>query len=203
MWLDEAYLEVRGFRFEAAQYAAKLFSKTYSSIRLYHATRSEHPEFFRTNGIPISDFGYLEKRAYKFFDDEKGVRAAIQEIADSGYSTHNCGKIWTCLDSVEIQGNAGHYLKSGPEYIQNIGRILGRKHELQDFGIPTLIGFDIKIADLAEKVLHSVVRAAVEAIFHNWNRSRRRRLDSPQSLCVLLEAPVSPSKIREIIHPHT
>jgi hypothetical protein len=84
-WLEDAYLAVRDLYFDAESYALERFTEIYSWIRFYHATRSENPDFFRTNGIPLSDTEYLNKRAFELFDDDTGGRTMLD--------IHGCRRI--------------------------------------------------------------------------------------------------------------
>jgi hypothetical protein len=198
-WLDDAYLAVHDLYLDAECYSVEKFTEIYSSIRFYHATRSERPDFFRTHGIPLSKIDYLNERAFDIFGRDDAVRAAMEELAENGYASHNGGKVWVCLDKRELETEAGHYLKYGPEYIQAIGARLNRKHELRLVGTPTLIGFDVDVADLPEADLCSVVRAGISTIFENWRRGRP--FASTLNFGLGLEVSISPSQIREISHP--
>jgi hypothetical protein len=99
---------------------------------------------------------------------------------------------------LDLETVAGHYLKYGPEYLQAIGAKLRRKDDLRVVGIPTLIGFDVAVADLPEADLRSVVWAAIGAIFDNWKGDTR--LDSLLNFGLCFRVPILASQIVEISH---
>jgi len=198
-WLDDAYLAVHDLYLDAECYSVEQFTEIYSSIPFYHATRSERPNFFRTDGIPLSDIGYLNERAFEVLGRDGAVRTAIDNLAENGYANHNGGKVWACLDKRELETASGHYLKYGPEYIQAIGARIGRKNDLRLVGTPTLIGFDVDVANLPEKDLRSVVLFSVAAIFENWQGTSR--LNAALNFGLFFPTPILPSQIREISHP--
>jgi hypothetical protein len=198
-WLDDAFVAVHDDFIDANYYAAKQFTEVYSLIRFYHVTRVEDPDFFRLNGIPLSDIDYLNERAFAIFGREDSVTTAIQDLARNEYADHNRGKVWSCLDKLELETVSGHYLKYDPEYIQAVGGKLRRKDKLRSVGIPTLIGFDVGVADLTESDLHSVVNTAIGAIFENWQGATL--LANPLNFGLSFQSPISPAQIREISHP--
>lgn len=139
------------------------FYNSFTHIRAYHATRSENPESYYTEGIRPANYRALEEHFCQLMKNNFGVEIS-QEHLD--YAKEILGEfhnksLFLALDDRELLETAGHYAIYGSEYIHALANYIyhkfgvGGSHLLKKVGTPTvfevLVDIDLVTAsDLRE-----------------------------------------------------
>jgi hypothetical protein len=192
-WLQDAGYTVHGQTFDARETLYREFASIYSAVRLYHGTRVENPASFFETGILLSDIEALNNRAFQLFGEGPEIAQVIKDLKSCGYTAHNEGKMFVCLDPCECL--AYNYCWQGSEYLRAIANRVGKPEKIKASGKPTLIGFDITAQELGENI-KSVARYAIGSLYRNWRNpgSIKRYVECSFSLF----KPVLPKQIREV-----
>jgi hypothetical protein len=126
-WLNTAVAEItRQPYVDIPIILARRLENYYESIVAFHGTRSSSASDFLVRGIKLSDSKHLEQRAIEQFGDTNVVRNAILDLRQSGYESHNHGKVFLCLTKRACLHDHPHYMLEGSEYISAIANRIGR-----------------------------------------------------------------------------
>lgn len=193
-WLQNAGRIVHGKTFDARKTLFAGFTDLYSAVRLYHGTRVEDFASFHESGILPSNIERLNESALQIFGDGAEVVQIINDLKASGYSEHNTGKVFACLDPDECL--TYNYCWAGSEYLRVVANRLGKPEKLRESGTPTLLGFDVPVDELGEEKVRSIAGKAIGSLYENWKRPGSIKAPVPFGFALLKAVP--PKQIREV-----
>ena len=141
-----------------------------------------------------SNIEALNGRAFRLFGECEEVSRAINDLKLSGYTAHNAGKIFVCLDPCACL--TYNYCWHGSEYLRTIANRVGKLEKIKASGTPTLLGFDVTVEEIGEEKVNSIAGKAIGSLYENWRKPGSIKV--PIDFGFALLKPVRPNQIREV-----
>ena len=182
---------------------ARRFSNAYSRIRLFHACRPTDIGSYFQNGLRPLSIHMMNDRAKGLFlsggfpDITEGrLHDAITDLKGD----RRDGKLYLCLDDVELVNYAPHYHQYGSEYLHAIAVRLSKDcvRALQSLGTPTIFVCDVPTGYLDDAdILALVTELTRRAILETQNPGDYHGIDHT----VAFHEPLPASVITSYYHP--
>ena len=151
----------------------KEFQRTYRTIRMFHACRTEDVDSYFRDGFLVLNADSQLKKAREIFMTDHFPQITNEHIISAARERENQGRenrLYFCLDDSELIKHAPHYLKYGSEYISVIATYLTQttgvdcKKILSDKGLPTIFVCDVPVPWIKQD---NIFHLLVELI--TWN----------------------------------
>ena len=173
-WLDSIIERVTGRYPDIKTLTAERLSRRYERLRACHATRTEDPALYYSQGLLPLDTKRAQARAAKIFltgDYPELTAADLDRAIATVGSDLRGGRIYFEANEQGLISDSGHYLLYGGEYLialaANLGQARDYRQALKAFGRPTMFICDVPLTLIGSDTLEEFAGGALEAMFEN------------------------------------